>query len=483
MAEEVTDLINELVDEGSWQIAQDDLRGFDPLGFPGYQETLERARGRTGRDESVETGSCTIGRYQVEFAGFDFGFVGGSMGEVAGERLCLAIERAAQRGVPFVLRTATGGARMQEGMRSLIQMPKVVAARQALSEAHQPFIAILSDPTTGGVLASIAALADVTVAEAGATIGFAGPRIAERFMGEPLSEDSHKAESALSYGLIDDVVEPEELKEHVTSILLTLAPDDPRPLDPPDQDAEISVAFDPWDVITAARSPDRTMNHELLLEGTDAMIALRGDRGGSDDPALDVALCRISGRRCLLLALDRERSPGPGAFRKARRSLDIAARLGIPVVTLIDTRGADPSEDSERGGVAWQIARLFDRMLTVPVPTIGIVTGEGGSGGAMAFGTTDVLLAYEMSFFSVIGPELAAEILWRDTSRAEEAARVLKLTARDLLELGIVDGLIPEPLGSDSIRRVITYHLERLTGSGDPSPRRRKRWRNSYGNR
>jgi acetyl-CoA carboxylase alpha subunit len=242
--------------------------------------------------------------------------------------------------------------------------------------------------------------------------------------------------------------------------------------------------MDPWDVVSAARSKDRPLNHELLLETVDTMVVLRGDRAGTEDPALDAAIVRVAGRKAMVLALDRERAPGPGAYRKARRALDIAERLGIPVVTLIDTRGADPSEDSEAGGIAWEIAQLFKAMLELKVSSMAVVTGEGGSGGALAFGCTDLLLAYERSFFSVIGPELAAEILWRDSSRAEEAARTLRLTAQDLLNLGIADALIPEPLDSGSLRTTIAYHLDRLRGrSGDLAAARQQRWRATYDDR
>lgn len=481
MSTSAIELIAALADEGSWQLHRDDLRPGDPLGFPGYSDALVEASSGTGSDESVICGAATIGRYPVELALFDFSFFGGSMGEVAGERLARAMERAAERGVPFVLRTATGGARMQEGMRSLIQMPKVVAARLGLADAHQPFIAILGNPTTGGVLASLAALADITLAEADATVGFAGPRVAERAMGKALSGESHKAETAMSAGLVDDVIDPYEMREQLATILMTIAEDQPRPVEPPGT-ADGMRDLDPWALVEAARSPDRTLNHELVLESSDAFIPLRGDRCGSDDPALDAALVRVAGRRAALLALDRERSPGPGAYRKAKRVLKIAERLNVPVVTLIDTRGADPSEDSENGGIAWEIASLFEAMLSTPVPTLGIVTGEGGSGGALAFGATDVLLAYELSFFSVIGPELAAEILWRDASRAEEAARTLKLTAHDLLDLGITDALLPEPLEAGSVRNAIAHHLAQLTdGTANDPTRRRHRWRATYG--
>lgn len=485
-----------LFDEGSWRPVTDGLMPADPLGFPGYASRIEQLLQDDDGRESVRTGPATIGRYEVEFASFDFSFLGGSMGEIAGERLARSLERAAEGGVPFVLRTATGGARMQEGMRALIQMSKVVAARHTLGAAHQPFVAILSHPTTGGVLASVAALADVVVAEAGATVGFAGPRVVETFTGHPLREGSHTAEGALVAGLVDEVIEPEELREHVTTLLMTLAPDQPRPQDDVSTHdggwtRDISgngkgLPESAWDAVQRARSDTRPLAHELLIELADTYVALRGDRAGREDPALDAAITRLAGRRLIVLSLDRERAPGPAAYRKARRALAIAERLRIPVLTVIDTRGADPSEDSEAGGVAWEIARLFEKMLCIDVPTISVVTGEGGSGGALAFATTDVLLAFEGSIFSVIAPELAAQILWRDAGRAPEAAELLKLTARDLKELGIADEVLPDPPSGGRLRAAVAYHLDRLqdvAGTGQLVRRRQERWRSAVGNR
>lgn len=477
MSQPIDQVVAAIADDGSWELRNDGAATPDPLSFPGYADAAAGLRARAPGGESVVCGAASIGRYEVELALFDFTFFGGSMGEVAGERLASAVERAADRQVPFVVRTATGGARMQEGMRSLVQMPKLVAARMALEEARQPFIAILGHPTTGGVLAGFAGLADITIAESGATVGFAGPRIVESFTGESLSEDSHRAESALSNGLVDEVVDPVELREHLTLILMALAPDQPRPVETIPAPAITDI--DPWDVVNAARSTDRILAHELLLEAADAIVPLRGDRAGGDDPGLDVAVVRIAGRRALAMSLDRQHPPGPRAYRKARRALHVAQRLGLPVVTLIDTRGADPSESSEAGGIAWEIAQLFDAFLRVNVPTLAIVTGEGGSGGALAFATTDRLLAYELGFFSVIGPEMAAEILWRDGGRAEEAARMLRLTATDLVGLGIVDGLLPEPLDASSVRAAVVQHLDLLGAipASDRAHRRRERWR------
>jgi acetyl-CoA carboxylase carboxyl transferase subunit beta len=462
-------------DEGTFETSDSELVSHDPLGWPGYM-------GDEGyRNESVSAGPARIDGREVELALFDFSVMGGSMGEVAGERLARALERAAARRVPFVLRTSTGGARMQEGMRALVQMPKVVAARIELARAHSPFIAVLGHPTTGGVLASLAALADVTVAEAGATIGFAGPRVAEAFTGKPLGGLSHKAETALGSGLVDDVIEPSEMRRYLQRAVATLAADVPEAADPPREDDPPSEPEDPWASVERARSAGRPLGFELLLEMADSLIELRGDREGEDDPAVDCAITRVRGRRIVAIALDRERVPGPGAYRKARRCIEIAGRLDLPIVTLVDTRGADPGEHSESHGIAWEIARTFEAMLSAPVPTLSIVTGEGGSGGALAFAATDALLIYRDAVFSVIGPEMTAEILWRDPTRAPEAAALLKPTAAGLLELGIADGILPEPPTAASTGAAIAYHLGRSTTDGaKPEQRvaeRLKRWR------
>lgn len=472
--------IEDMVDPGSFEPADMDLASRDPLGYPGYADALATAAKKAGANESVVAGRARIGGHEVELACFNFAFMGGSMGEVAGERLARAMERAARQEVPFVLRTATGGARMQEGMRSLIQMSKVVAARHDLTAAHQPFIAVLGHPTTGGVFASLASLADITVAEEGATIGFAGPRVAERVTGEALPEGSHTAAFAFDHGMVDAVVDTGSVRSWVANALDCLAPDRPEPARAEPVAPATTDAPDPWDAVVAAR--ERKKGGVLALRDVaDVFVALEGDRSGSRGPGLDAGPARIDGRRCVVM---RAGDPlGPGEFRKALRCLDLAARLGIPMVSLVDTAGADPSVASEAQGIANLIARLTEKMLTAPISIVAIVTGEGGSGGALAFATADRLLAYETSYFSVIGPEAAAEILWRDAARAPEAARSLKLTAAHLLELGIADAIVAGEPDAASVREVVTYHLGRLAEgrpAEDLAVRRRSRWRDTW---
>jgi acyl-CoA carboxylase subunit beta len=476
-------LIDGVSDRGAFLPHSDGLLTGDPLGWPGYPSAVRRATEMSGADESVLAGSTSIGGHAVEIAAFDFGFIGGSMGEVAGERIARALERAAARRVPFVLLTASGGARMQEGVRALAQMPKVVAARIALTASRRPVIVMLGNPTTGGVLASIGGLGDVTAAVGTrATIGFAGPRLVKRFTGAPITPGSHTGASAMENGLVDAIVSEDDEGRWLTGVLDVFASDTPDPLAGRDPlPPGVRVETDPWQVVEATRASTRPRGDELVTQMSDSLVELQGDRAGSNDPALTTAICRIRGRRALVLALNRNHAPGPGAYRKARRCVRLADRLAIPVVTLVDTPGADPSERSEAGGIAWEIAATFEAMLSAEIPIVSIVTGLGGSGGALALATGDVLLAHASSAFSIVAPEAAAEILWRDSDRGPEAARMLRLTAADLVALGIADGTMESPLDGPSLATTVAHQLDLLRDRGPRAASRRDRWRTKGG--
>lgn len=476
----VSDVADAVVDRGSFVPISDGLRSSDPLSFPGYRDALARSEA----DESVVYGPALVAGVPVELAIFDFSFFGGSMGEVAGERLARAMQRAVTNRTPLVLRTSTGGARMQEGMRSLVQMAKVVAARIDLELQRVPLIAVLGHPTTGGVLASIAALADVTIAEEGATVGFAGPRLVEAHTGKRLRRGSHTAAAALQHGLVDVVTDGRGARRAVADAVEVLAaPVGRREAGPVGAAAEIQRASlgqgsDAWGSVGQARDEARPTGGALGRAAAERSFELRGDRAGSDDAGVVALLARVGGMKTLVVALDRTH-PTPAGYRKAHRAIDTAARLQLPVVTIVDTPGADPSEPSEAGGIAWAIARLFEKMIELPVPVLSIVTGEGGSGGALAFAVADRLLMWEGSIFSVTAPEAAANILWRDPERAPEAARHLRLTASDMVDLRIADGIVVAPLTPGELRKVIVDQVRELATTGaDRAPARRTRWRN-----
>ena len=455
----------------------------DPLGWPEHDRLRDDAAARAGTDESVVVvrgrlrgvDGAADGPEAVVVA-WEFAFLGGSMGSVAGARIAAAYDVARDAGLPVVLLPSTGGARMQEGMRSLVQMAATTAAATAHADAGLLQVTVLRDPTTGGVFASHANLADVVWAEPGATIGFAGPRVAEAMTGGALPPGSHTARGAKAAGLVDDVVPRDTLPVRLAGLLRWPGTAAPRPLAVPDGDRR--PAGDPWTQVERARAADRVRTPELLA-AVDVVEELRGDRAGDDDPSVRVVLAHLAGRPAVVVAMD----PGagrlvPSGYRKAWRGLDLAARLAVPVVTLVDTPGADASAASEAGGIAHHIARTFQHLLTVPTPVVALVVGEGGSGGALALAVGDRLLIQEHAMFSVIAPEGAAAILHRDSARAAEVAGLLDPTATRLLDLGIADEVVPEPAGGEvaAAWAAVARHIDDLGATGDPAARL-ERWR------
>ena len=475
MARTARDWIEGILDPG-WSEQDQGLAGADPLGFPGYAD-------RDPKRESVITADGSIAALPVVLIAFEFDVFGGSMGVAAGEKVARAMERAIDQRAAVVALTASGGARMQEGMVALSQMAKTIVARRALSGAGLPFLAYLCHPTTGGVYASFASLADVLWAEPGATIGFAGPPVAEQVA--PLPEGSHTAEFSMENGLIDDIVAPENLRAAIGVFLrATLEADSPAtPREAVDGPA--ASATRPWDQVELARHPQRPTGRAILAAISEAFIEVRGDRAGIDDTGVACGIARIGGRRVGVIALDRTR-PTPPGFRKAYRLLRFAGALGVPLVTIIDTPGADPSSTSEAQGIARVISTAFRTVLEHPGPSVAVVTGEGGSGGALALAVTDRVLICENAIFSVIAPEGAAAILKRDD--VEGVARDLKPTAKDLLELGLADAIIPEPPGGAhndpaaairDIGEAVARTLQELSAQPqiERLAARRRRWR------
>jgi acetyl-CoA carboxylase carboxyl transferase beta subunit len=472
------DWLDLVLDQG-WSLLFEDIVSQDPLGFPGYAEQLRAAREKTGCSESVLVAEGTLDGRRVIGISFEFGFLGGSMGVAAGERIARAFERAADQSVPVIAMTATGGARMQEGMLALSQMPATLIAREKLAAAKQPLICYLRSPTTGGVFASFANSADLLWAEPHATIGFAGPRVAETVTGEPLPEDSHTAESALQHGLLDEIVPPQEVRGRVSRFL------GPEGTWVAGGDHAIEMAQEPsdvdaWEEVSLARDPKRPTGADYLPGGT-----ILG-RGGTDPSVLvivpDDELLQY--KRAVFIAQNRFSGTGrtkPGGYKRARRAIDFAVRFDRPIVTLIDTPGADPSAESEAGGIAREISEIFTALINAPVPTVAVCVGEGGSGGALAFAACDFLILQEHAIFSVIAPEGAASILRR--TDVDSVARELRLTAHELKRSGLADLVLREPDGGAQadpheaisiVQRAIMACLEQRS---DPAARRHERWR------
>lgn len=447
-----------LVDPESFEERDAELFSTDPLGFvddESYLERLEATRARTGRSDGMTWGTATLGGEPVVVAVLDFAFLGGSMGVVVGERLARAADLAAGKKRPLIAAVASGGARMQEGMLSLLQMGKTASSIAALKSEGVPFVSILADPTTGGVLASFASLADLILAEPEALIGFAGPRVVEQSLGRPLPEGSHTAEFQLAHGMIDAIVARTDQRQYLMTLLRILREHEEARSEQ-EQAHSIETSLDAWRVVERARAADRPSTRDYLRRISPAFVELHGDRMGADDPAMVAGIGELDGNPAAYLGFDRFANspiagaagrPLPAGFRKARRLLDLAERWELPVVALVDTPGAYPGIEAEESGLAGEIARTLECMSSLETPIVAAVIGEGGSGGALAFALADRVVMQQEAFFSVIAPEGAATILYRDASRAPELAASLRISAPDLLELGIVDEVVAEPEG------------------------------------
>jgi acetyl-CoA carboxylase carboxyl transferase subunit beta len=441
-----------------------DLRGADPLGFPGYTPPAE---------ESVVTGRTSLG-YALIQGRFDV--LGGSMGAAHGEKVVRAYQRAVAERLPVVVVTASGGARMQEGMVSLIQMARTAAAARAHADAGLLSVALHRSPTTGGVLASYSSLADVRGVVAGATIGFAGPRVVELTTGEPLPPTSHTAEGAYAAGLVDEVVpaDPAAQAEWVEAVLgrrdRPLACDAawPRPEPVPGDDA--------WANVLRSRAVDRPSGRAWAAALTRSWVPLHGS-----DPSVlaGLAVLRDSGRRVVVVAMERG-APVPAGYRLAQRALALAGRLGLPVVTLVDTPGADPAPRSESEGIAQEIARTLSAMAALPTASVSVIVGEGGSGGALALAFADRVFMLSGSVLSVIRPEGAAAILDRSVDTAPQRAADLRLRPADMVDLGIADGVIVDG-DVDAVLAAVEFVLDRAqpgdrVGRFDQATHRWLRW-------
>ncbi|MFT4038709.1 MAG: acetyl-CoA carboxylase, carboxyltransferase subunit beta [Thermomicrobiales bacterium] len=454
--------ITRLVDAGSFREHDTELVSSDPLHFEdetAYRDRLRLLQEQTGERDALVTGFARIDGVEVAIAALDFSFLGGSMGVVVGEKLVRIVEQARDRKTPLITISASGGARMQEGMLSLLQMAKTAAAVQRLRDHGCPYIAILRNPTTGGVFASFANLGDITLAEPGALIGFAGPRVAEQVIGAKLPPGSHTAEFLLAHGMIDAIVARPHQRETLSRVLTILnAPRKgherrPRRLRRAKQPAAVVA----WDAVQRARASDRPTSADYLGEMLSDFVELHGDRSSGDDPAIVTGLGLLNDHPVAVVAMERghgeerarrhEGRPYPEGYRKARRIMDLAERLELPLLTLIDTPGAYPGIESEERGLAAEIAASLARMSNLRTPIVSAVIGEGGSGGALALAVADRVLMLEHAIYSVIAPEGAAAILYRDVQRAPEVSSKLKLTAHDLRQMGIVDEVVPEPAG------------------------------------
>ena len=427
----LTQLADELVEHDA------DLISTDPLDWPGYDAQLTRARERSGELESVVSAEGRVGATRAVLVAFDFAFMGGSMSEAGGLKIANAFRRAAAAGLPVVSLHSSGGCRMQEGMKALVQMQRIAAANQVLAAAGVPHVAILMGPTTGGAWASIAAGADVILAVPEATAAFAGHRVRAGGVKATIQD-------TVESGQVDLVVPREELALTLATLLGLLVPDrdDLPPADVPTALGESDLPSDGWDAVQRARAPRRSRAEAYLDAYFDVRVPLGGDRAGGHDPGM---LCGF-GRRAggpIAYAAQTGGANTPAGFRTAARIVRLADRLGIPVLTLIDTPGAANDEAAEGAAIGPSIAEAFAAVAAARVPVTSLVIGEGGSGGALALASHTELWIAPDGYFAVIGPESAAAILKLPPDEVPAVAERMRLRPQDLVALGVVQGIAP----------------------------------------
>lgn len=454
--------IEMVTDEGSFEEWDSDLQGGNPLEYKGYEEKLEKLQEKTGLSEAVITGKAKIDGHETAIGVCDGRFLMASMGEAVGEKIARAVERATEERLPVILFACSGGARMQEGIVSLMQMAKTSAALKHHSDAGLLYISILTDPTTGGVTASFAMLGDVILAEPKALIGFAGPRVIEQTIGQKLPEGFQRAEFLLEHGFLDAIVERPQMKAVLSKILALhengKGTDFNRKECAQDlvADGRKEEKLTAWQRVELSRRKDRPVGSDYIDALFTDFVEFHGDRYFADDKAIIGGVARFHGMPVTVIAQAKGRNtkeniernfgmPEPEGYRKALRLMKQAEKFARPVICLVDTPGAFCGLEAEERGQGEAIARNIYEMSGLKVPVVSIIIGEGGSGGALAMATADEVWMLENSIYSILSPEGFASILWKDSSKAKEAAEVMKLTAENLKAQGIVERVFAEP--------------------------------------
>lgn len=453
--------IESIVEAGSFEPWDEGLATTNPLNYKGYEEKIEALREKTGLDEAVITGSAYIGENKVVLAVCDSRFMMASMGSVVGEKITRAVERATEERLPVIIFACSGGARMQEGIVSLMQMAKTAAALKRHSDAGLLYISVLTDPTTGGVTASFAMLGDIILAEPNALIGFAGPRVIEQTIGQKLPKGFQRSEFLLEHGFIDQIVTREHMKETLKNILDIHRADHMAEgyesiLPEPNMSAQENHLLTPWERVLISRKKDRPVGKDYIDRLVSNFIEFHGDRYFSDDKAIMGGIGFYKGKPVTIIAQCKGKDtkenikrnfgmPSPDGYRKALRLMRQAEKFGRPVICLVDTPGAFCGIEAEERGQGEAIARNLFELSALKTPIISIVIGEGGSGGALAMAVADEVWMLKNSVYSILSPEGYASILWKDSSLAKDAAKVMRMTAVDLYEMKIIEGIIDEP--------------------------------------
>ena len=470
--------IEMIADDGTFEEWNKDLVGENPMDYKGYPEKLAAVQDKTNLTEAVVTGKAEINGMETVIGVCDGRFLMSSMGEAVGEKIARAVERATKERLPVILFACSGGARMQEGIISLMQMAKTAAALKRHSDAGLLYISVLTDPTTGGVTASFAMLGDVILAEPKALIGFAGPRVIEQTIGQKLPKGFQRSEFLLEHGFIDRIVAREEQKTVLSEILQMhqkadrprrerTAPCPEKRMEAPAPDKEGGLSA--WERVQISRMKDRPVGSDYIQSLFTDFMEFHGDRYFADDKAIIGGIARFHGQPVTVIAQAKgtttkeniERNfgmPSPDGYRKALRLMKQAEKFGRPVICFVDTPGAFCGLEAEERGQGEAIAKNIYEMSGLKVPVLSIIIGEGGSGGALAMATADEVWMLENSIYSILSPEGFASILWKDSTKAKEAAGVMKLTARDLYKAGVVEKVFSEP------SHYTVLNLEEVTG-------------------
>ena len=472
----------------------------NPLQYKGYEEKIRSLREKTGLDEAVVTGKCTIKGTPTALGVCDCRFMMSSMGEVVGEKITRVFERATKERLPVILYICSGGARMQEGLVSLMQMAKTSMAIRKHSDAGLLYVPVLTDPTTGGVTASFAMLGDIILAEPKALIGFAGPRVIEQTIGQKLPKGFQRADFLLEHGFVDKIVEREEQRSVLADILKLHENKIPDYGQSDNSDMEMKYKSDnaestetavgdkresentiwpefipsgnytPWEHVQLARAKTRPTGKDYIEALFDDFMEFHGDRHCGDDPAVIGGVAFFHGKPVTVLAQEKGEGTreniarnfgmvSPEGYWKSLRLMQQAEKFHRPVICLVDTPGAFCGLEAEERGQGEAIAKNLYTLAGLTVPVLSIVIGEGGSGGALAFAVADEVWMLEHSVYSILSPEGFASILWKDSKKAKEAAAVMKLTAADLYQMGMIEHVIPEaePVSRENINDAAAY--------------------------
>ena len=468
--------IEMVIDDGTFEEWDKEMEFVNPLSFPGYEKKMNATKEKTRLNEAIVTGKGRIHGQETVIGVCDARFFMSSMGHNVGEKIARAVERATAEKLPVIIFACSGGARMQEGLVSLMQMAKTSAALEKHHEAGQLFVSVFTDPTTGGVTASFAMLGDIILAEPNALIGFAGPRVIEQTIRQKLPEGFQRAEFLLEHGFVDKIVRREELKATLARILKnhkkgTWKPERQEPAETKKKGKKrVQEENTAWEHVQLSRRSDRPVASDYIRALFDDFMEFHGDRYYKDDKAIVGGIATFHGMPVTVIGQEKGKTtkdnikcnfgmPSPDGYRKALRLMKQAEKFGRPIICFVDTPGAFCGIEAEERGQGEAIARNLFEMSALKVPVLTLVIGEGGSGGALAMAVANEVWMMENAIYSILSPEGFASILWKDSAKAADAAKVMKITAKELKEMGLIERIIPEdvPVSEDTFEEVASY--------------------------